>query len=516
MVREGQVFGGRFRVDALLGDGVESSVWAATASSGQRVALKVFEQGALDVSAATAGLVAANRRAAAVGHPAFVGADEIGHTAEGAIFVVTKLVDGLSLRAVLERRGPLPAPWALALAMQLLEALAAAHARALAHGNLKPNSLVLAAPSGPGAALRILNLGLSRPIAVSSASPPRVVGVLDYAAPEALRHPAAPPTPRGDVFACGVVLYEMLTGQLPLAPLTPQDRTIDAKLADRVAYFRSGRAVPLPAMTVDGFPPALVDIVKQATLVDPARRFGDAGQMLHAVRAAARTLPGGVPAIDEETSLDTDVDGPGQGAMDMGRTVVTDPLFVADEPARGVAAAPAYQPPRSKKFLDDQVVPTMILPPDDEPDEEATEETPLDEEAIAGAPGGLHRPAPAFADPFAETALGPDGREAPWTAPMPGAPLEDRGISEAKTTILESARLPEAPRLGPGPPPWAVAPQAASPAWMQQGAPRPAGAPAPGQRPAGNRRLVVMLVAFALAAIGLGALAVVAWAIALR
>lgn len=526
MVREGQIIGGRFRLDALLGDGVVSSVWAATSSSGHRVALKVYEQGPPDAAAASAGLVAASRRTATIGHPAFVGADEIGHTAEGAVFVATRIVDGVPLRAVLERRGPLPAPWALALAMQLLEALAAAHARALAHGNLKPTSLLLATPPGPGSALRILNLGLSRPIMAGAAGPHRVVGVLDYAAPEALRHPAAPPTPRGDVFACGVLLYEMLTGQLPLAPLAPQDRTIDAKLADRVAYFRAGRAVPLPAMTVEGFPSALVDLVVQATQVDPARRFGDAGQMLHAVRAAARALPGSVPALDEETSIETDVDGPGQGPMDLSRTIVTDPLFVTDEPPRVGAAGPASPQPRVKKFLDDQVVPTVILPPDDEEREEATEETPLDEEAIA-ASDGRPRAAPPFVDPFASTGLASDGRGAQWAAP--GTPLEDQGICEAKTTILESSRRPEAPRAGLAPqapaahpaavgppPPWAMAPQAAAPVWMQPPAARPAEPrPPPARRPAANRKLLLVLAGVVVAVVGLGALALVAWALAL-
>jgi eukaryotic-like serine/threonine-protein kinase len=147
------------------------------------------------------------RAAAAIAHPNVVAVHDVG-SAEGLIYIVQELVDGESLRSVIDK-GPLPKERVVKLGIELAAGLAAAHARGVVHRDLKPENLVIASDG----ALKILDFGLARvgtDGALDETEPSAVRGTLGYMAPEQARGESV--DARADLFAAGAILYELATG----------------------------------------------------------------------------------------------------------------------------------------------------------------------------------------------------------------------------------------------------------------------------------------------------------------
>jgi serine/threonine protein kinase len=289
MLIEGQVIGGRYRLEELLHDGGAAVVWSARdEQTSRRVAVKLLSDRLPNLPEQVDWFTKRARAATNRIHPAFIVVEDIGETDTGQPFVITPLLEITSLRRLLESGGPMAPFQAASLIQVVLQAVAVLHQVGGVHGDLKPENIFVKEGQRGDHEVRIINLGLSRPMLAepSSTRPARVLGTLDYSAPERLRAPGAEPSPAMDVFAVGVMLSELFTGHLPLAPLDPEDRLIETKLADRVRYFLASSVVPLPAQTLSTLSPQLNDVVRRATMVDPRARFADAGQMLEALARA--------------------------------------------------------------------------------------------------------------------------------------------------------------------------------------------------------------------------------------
>ena len=190
-------------------------------------------------------------------------------------FLVMELVEGGTLRELLAERGPMP-PYAVVAVMRpVLGALAEAHRNGLVHRDVKPENVLI---SDEGA-VKIADFGLVRALAeagITSASV--ILGTAAYLSPEQVRDGAA--SPRSDVYAAGVLIYELLTGATPF--------TGDNALA--VAYRRLDHDVPAPGTAIRGVPGQFDDLVLRATARDPADRFADAGEMCAEMDAVADEL----------------------------------------------------------------------------------------------------------------------------------------------------------------------------------------------------------------------------------
>jgi hypothetical protein len=172
-----------------------------------------------------------------------------------------------TLGEVLEREGPMPARRVAQVAAQVLEALAAAHGRGEVHGDLTPAAIVLGACEGAPDAVRVIGFGEGRALGVETAGVAAgVVGAPGYAAPECLR--GAPPAPRSDLYALGLVMAEALTGEAVV-------RGADA--AATCAIHLDDEPLPIPP-EVSSSP--LGEVIRRAVEKDPEWRFGDAGEML--------------------------------------------------------------------------------------------------------------------------------------------------------------------------------------------------------------------------------------------
>jgi serine/threonine-protein kinase len=222
------------------------------------------------------------RVAASINHPNVCAVSDIGHLANGLPFLVLELLDGETLADRIDRVGKLPVELALHFAEQLLLGLAAAHRRGVVHRDVKPPNLFLVNLGEGREQVKLLDFGTAQ----VPGGPPSdgatltrvglVVGTVDYMAPEQVRGVRGFDA-RTDVYAVGVVLYEMLTGRRPFAGLA-----VDA-LCEAIAL----RAPPPLAAVAPWVPPAVARAVDQALAVDLSRRHADAGALLRALRAEA-------------------------------------------------------------------------------------------------------------------------------------------------------------------------------------------------------------------------------------
>ncbi|GAB3984824.1 Stk1 family PASTA domain-containing Ser/Thr kinase [Plantactinospora veratri] len=218
-------------------------------------------------------------------HPNVVAVYDQG-THGGLPYLVMEYVRGRTLREILAERKRLNPSEALAILEQMLAAIGAAHRAGLVHRDVKPeNVLVAEAPSGGAGNLvdsvvKVADFGLARAVEASSDTEGgnQLMATVAYVAPELVTEGRA--DPRTDVYAAGIVLFEMLTGRVPY----------DGARAVDVAWQHVDRDVPAPSGLVPGLPPVLDELVRRATRRDPGARPTDAGAFQSAVQVVRDDL----------------------------------------------------------------------------------------------------------------------------------------------------------------------------------------------------------------------------------
>lgn len=326
----GRLLDGRYRVGAVIARGGMSTVYRGVdLRLGRPVAVKVLSAAFADDPAFLARFEREARAAAGLRHSGVVAVYDQGvDSADGGLpFLVMELVDGGTLRDLL-RRGPLALPVALSVAEPLLGALAAAHAAGLIHRDVKPENVLI---SGRGE-VKVADFGLVRAVSAhTAASGDVILGTVAYLSPEQVSTGTA--DARSDVYAAGIVLFEMLTGRPPFAGDT----------ALSVAYAHVHSDVPPLRASVPGIPAEIDRLVLAATRRDPNRRPRDAGAFLTALLGARDRLGLGrvavpVPRLPDPIRVGTA--GPDLGAAAPGRS---------GGPA-GVGATVVAAPPRSSTW----------------------------------------------------------------------------------------------------------------------------------------------------------------------
>ncbi|MFC9518744.1 Stk1 family PASTA domain-containing Ser/Thr kinase [Nocardiaceae bacterium NPDC056970] len=271
----GVVLDRRYRIDAPIARGGMSTVYRGMDLRLDRpVAIKVMDPQFAADPQFLARFEFEARAVARLAHPGLVGVHDQGSDGEHA-FLVMELVEGGTLRELLRERGPMPPHAAAAVARPVLEALAVAHRAGLVHRDVKPEN-VLISHSGD---VKIADFGLVRAIAAAGTTSRSVIlGTAAYLSPEQVTTGTA--DARSDVYAAGVLLYEMLTGVTPF--------TGDTSLS--IAYQRIDNDVPEPSSVIDGVPQEFDDLVVRATERDPEQRFADAGAMAAQLRTVSTQL----------------------------------------------------------------------------------------------------------------------------------------------------------------------------------------------------------------------------------
>ncbi|MEU2242263.1 Stk1 family PASTA domain-containing Ser/Thr kinase [Streptomyces sp. NPDC018338] len=270
----GRLLDGRYRVDARIAVGGMATVYRAVDTRLDRVlALKVMHPALATDAAFVERFIREAKSVARLAHPNVVGVFDQG--AEGAyVYLAMEYVAGCTLRDVLRERGALAPRAALDILEPVLAALGAAHRAGFVHRDMKPENVLI----GDDGRVKVADFGLVRAVGSATATTGSVLGTVSYLAPEQIEHGTA--DTRADVYACGVVLYEMLTGGKPHAGDTPA----------QVLYQHLHTDVPAPSATVPGLALELDELVAAATARTPDVRPHDAVALLALVRQARATL----------------------------------------------------------------------------------------------------------------------------------------------------------------------------------------------------------------------------------
>ncbi|WP_241178602.1 protein kinase domain-containing protein [Mycobacterium sp. P7213] len=276
---EGALLDGRYRVGARIATGGTSTVYRGLDERLDRpVAVKVMDlRYAGDQQFLTRFQLEA-RAVARLKDPGLVAVYDQGFGTPhdpGQPFLVMELVEGGTLRELLNERGPMPPHAVAAVLRPVLGALGIAHQAGLVHRDIKPENILISDDGD----VKVVDFGLVRAIAAAGITSTNVIlGTAAYLSPEQVRDGNAGPA--SDVYGAGVLTYELLTGHTPFSG--------DSSLT--VAYQRLDHDVPAPSSAIDGVPGEFDDLVARATAREPAERYADALEMARAVDAITERL----------------------------------------------------------------------------------------------------------------------------------------------------------------------------------------------------------------------------------
>jgi eukaryotic-like serine/threonine-protein kinase len=264
-----------FRIDAPLATGGMGVVYRAFDTSlGRAVALKFPLPHQRPDARVTERFRREARAAAALDHPAICSVYEAGETDDGQLFLAMALYEGETLKARLERDGSLPVPEAVDIATQIARGLAAAHRAGVVHRDLKPANIMML----PDGGVKILDFGLARTTDAELTTSRGTLGTIAYMAPELIRGDVgAGGDARADLWALGVLLYEMLAGERPFA------HRHEVALMHAILTNQPVR----PSMLRTGVESDLDSLVLALLAKDPRARPGSAERVLELLAESA-------------------------------------------------------------------------------------------------------------------------------------------------------------------------------------------------------------------------------------
>ncbi len=242
-------------------------------------AVKIMHPGLGDDGAFAERFKREARAAARLSHPNVVSVFDQGEdpTVDGALYLVMELVPGHTLRDVIRDEAPMQPARAVALIEPVVSALAAAHRAGLVHRDIKPENVLISDEQSEGR-VKVADFGLAKAVSADTqhtATGGVIIGTVSYLAPELVVDGTC--DARVDVYAVGVMLYELLTGRKPHEGESPI----------AVAYKHVHEDVPPPSRLVPGIPPYVDALVARATARDRAQRPADAGVLLHQLHRVA-------------------------------------------------------------------------------------------------------------------------------------------------------------------------------------------------------------------------------------
>jgi beta-lactam-binding protein with PASTA domain/predicted Ser/Thr protein kinase len=314
----GTVFDGRYQIVRKLGAGGMADVYLAEDQElGRRVAIKILN----DRHAADDQFIERFRReaknAAGLSHPNIVSIYDRGR-AEDTYYIAMEYLDGRSLKELIVGRGPAPIKLAIDYTRQILAAIGFAHRHGIVHRDIKPHNVLV----GPEGRLKVTDFGIARSGASQMTEVGSIIGTAQYLSPEQAR--GSPVDQTSDLYSVGVVLYEMLTGQVPFTGDTPLE----------IAMKHLSEVPRPPSELRPDVPHDLDLVVLRALAKDPSERYETAEEMDADLERVAGGLPVGAETAEAATAV---LSGSG--------VIATAPTSVMARPGTAVPTRPG--PPGS-------------------------------------------------------------------------------------------------------------------------------------------------------------------------
>jgi serine/threonine-protein kinase len=260
----GRMIDQRYRVRSRIARGGMATVYLATdVRLERRVAVKIMHGHLADDQAFRERFIQEARSAARLSHPNLVGVYDQG-AEDDCVYIVMEYIPGITLRDLLQEHRALTPEQATDILRAVLAGLASAHRAGIVHRDLKPENVLLA----DDGRIKLGDFGLARATTANTATGAALLGTIAYLSPELVTRGSA--DSRSDIYALGIMLYEMLTGEQPYKGDQPM----------QIAYQHANDTVPAPSAATPGVPAELDDLVAWATARDPRERPRDAREML--------------------------------------------------------------------------------------------------------------------------------------------------------------------------------------------------------------------------------------------
>jgi beta-lactam-binding protein with PASTA domain/tRNA A-37 threonylcarbamoyl transferase component Bud32 len=287
----GRLIDGRYQVKSRIARGGMATVYLATdLRLERRVALKIMHGHLADDSQFKERFIQEARSAARLAHPNVVNVFDQGQDNDVA-YLVMEYLNGITLRDLLTEHKVLTAEQTLDILEAVLSGLAAAHKSGIVHRDLKPENVMLA----DDGRIKIGDFGLARAVSANTATGAALLGTIAYLSPELVTRGIA--DARSDIYAVGIMMYEMLAGEQPFRGEQPM----------QIAYQHANDSVPTPSTKNPNVPAELDELVLWATAREPAERPRDARIMLEQVvetQSQLQTaLPTGATSIIQRTTV---------------------------------------------------------------------------------------------------------------------------------------------------------------------------------------------------------------------
>ncbi|MFB9960195.1 Stk1 family PASTA domain-containing Ser/Thr kinase [Agromyces bracchium] len=291
----GRLVDGRYQVRSRIARGGMATVYLATdLRLERRVAIKIMHGHLADDNTFKTRFVQEARSAARLAHPNVVNVFDQGQDADMA-YLVMEYLPGITLRDLLKDYKRLTPEQTVDILDAVLSGLAAAHKAGIVHRDLKPENVLLA----DDGRIKLGDFGLARAASANTATGQALLGTIAYLSPELVTRGVA--DARSDIYALGIMAYEMLTGEQPYVGEAPM----------QIAYQHANESVPAPSTKTPSVPPELDALVLWATSRDPDQRPADARIMLDRLREVEPALR---PARQHTAMHDTLVIGGGTDA----------------------------------------------------------------------------------------------------------------------------------------------------------------------------------------------------------
>ena len=270
MLNKGRLIGERYEIISLVGSGGMADVYKAMDTRlGRQVAIKVLKEEYSSDKNFVSKFRAEAQAAAVLSHPNIVNVYDVGED-EGLHYIVMELVEGITLKKFIERKGKLELKEAVGIAIQIAQGMEAAHANHIIHRDIKPQNIIISKEGK----VKVTDFGIAKAATSNTIAAGQAVGSVHYISPEQARGGYS--DEKSDIYSLGVTLYEMISGKMPFAA----DNTVSVAL-----LHINEEAVPLRELDPE-VPVSIEKIVQKCMQKKPERRYLTATELIADLKKA--------------------------------------------------------------------------------------------------------------------------------------------------------------------------------------------------------------------------------------